>query len=309
MNKFTLNDFCGVIPAFLTPFDKNGMYDEKRAKPMIDWQISKGIGGLYLLGSTGYGPTLDISERMQALESQMKLIDGRVPVVAHIAAVSSRDTIKLAKHAQSLCCAAVSAVPSYFYKLKDAEIFDYYAAICDAVDIPLVAYAKTAEYTPSVELFQKLRTIPGVEGLKYTGPDHYMLGRIKEHLSADFRVYSGYDEMFLSGLMSGADAVIGSTYNVYPDLVIRAAKHLKSGDFAIAQKEYLLTNAIVEIFKKYGIMYAFRASLKKMGLDAGFNPPPFCAPFDEDCEKKFFEDLRRLKQHSEIKDFELFEAL
>ena len=91
-----LKDFKGVIPAFITPFDKDGNYSAKCAKEMIDWQISKGIGGYYFLGSNGYGPAMDSVDRMKALESMVEIVDGRVPVVAHIAAVSGKESVAMA---------------------------------------------------------------------------------------------------------------------------------------------------------------------------------------------------------------------
>lgn len=277
-----LKDFRGVIPAFITPFDAEGKYSEKCARQMMEWQISKGIGGYYFLGSNGYGPALDVGERMEALESMCSIVNGRVPVVAHIAAVSGRDTVRLAKHAQEIGCLAVSAVPSYYYKLTPSEMYRYYAEIAEATDIPLIVYAKTADYAPSVEMFQKLAEIPNVQGVKYTGATHYIMGRIKENLGKDFMVYSGHDEMCLSGLLSGADAVIGGTYNLYPDLCIRAIDKLWKGDILGAQKDYLASNSIIEVLFKYGNLQAvMRAAMSFMGIDAGFDPSPFTAISEE----------------------------
>ena len=305
----SLNQYQGVIPAFITPFDKNGYYDPSAASQMIEWQIEKGIGGYYFLGSNGYGPAMEKSERMQALESMVSLVNHRVPVVAHVAAVSTRDTMEMAKHAAGLGCIAVSAVPSYYYKLRPDEMYGYYASIAEAVDVPLIIYAKTADYTPTVEMFQKLAEIPNVKGLKYTGPNHYMMGRIKEHLGTDFKVYSGYDEMFLSGLISGADAVIGGTYNLYPDLCVRSIAKLKAGDIEGAQKDFLASNAILEVLFRYGnLQSVMRAALSFMGIDGGYNPAPF-APISDEAAKKLREELRTLKASLDIEPIDLLESV
>ena len=305
----SLKNYKGVIPAFITPFDKEGKYSENCAKQMIEWQLSTGIGGYYFLGSNGYGPALDVRDRMEALESMCSIVNGRVPVVAHIAAVSGRDSIALAKHAQSVGCLAISAVPSYYYKLTPAEMTRYYEEVAGSVDIPLIVYAKTAEYTPSVEMFKNLAKIPNVKGVKYTGAAHYMMGRIKEHLGKDFMVYSGYDEMFLSGLMSGADAVIGGTYNLYPDLCIRSINKLNNNDVKGAQKDYLASNAIIEVLFKYGnLQSVMRAAMSFMGIDAGYNPSPF-TEIGEDKIKALKAELTDLKKKLDIEPIDLFKAL
>ena len=307
--NMSLKNYKGVIPAFITPFDQAGNYSERCARQMMEWQISKGIGGYYFLGSNGYGPAMDVKERMDALESMNGIVNGRVPVVAHIAAVSGKDTVALAKHAEKAGCLAVSAVPSYYYKLSPAEMYRYYAEIAEAVDLPLIVYAKTADYTPSVQMFEELAKIPNVQGVKYTGPSHYMMGRIKEHLGKDFMVYSGYDEMCLSGMMSGADAVIGGTYNLYPDLCIRAIDKLFSGDVKGAQKDYLASNAIIEVLFKYGnLQSVMRAAMFFMGIDADYNP----SPFTEMNPAKLADlkaELKALKARLDIEPIDLLEAV
>ncbi|MDD5602868.1 MAG: dihydrodipicolinate synthase family protein, partial [Eubacteriales bacterium] len=257
--KTTLNSFTGVIPALMTPFDKKGEYDRNCAKQMLDWVIVQGIGGLYLTGSNGHGPFMESNERMKVVESIVELVDGRVPVVAHIASVSSKISAKMARHAAKCGCTGVSAVPSYYYKLTPKQMYDYYDEIAAASDLPFLVYAQTSNYEPSVEMFQKLALIENIKGVKFTGSDHYMLGRIKEHLGKSFLVYSGRDEKLLSGLISGADGVIGGSYNVIPDLCIRCINKFWSGKIKEAQKDMLAANAILEIMLKYEFSSAMRA--------------------------------------------------
>ena len=305
--KFQLKDFGGVIPAYVTPFDKNGDYYEKSAREVIEWQISKGVGGFYLTGSNGYGAAMDSTERMRVVESVCRIVDGRVPVVAHIAAVSGQLSARLARHAESVGCTGVSAVPSYYYKLSGDEMYRYYSEIAEASDLPLVIYAQTHIYAPSVEMFERLATIPNVKGLKYTGPDHYMMGRIKERLGKDFMVYSGYDEMFLSGLLSGADALIGGTYNVIPDLYIEAVRHFNEGDIRQAQREMLVANAVVQCLIKHDIQASMKVCLEVMGMDAGYNPTPFLM-MDAAQKTAFLAEMKAIKESTDI-TCELFEAI
>lgn len=305
-----LENYKGVIPAFITPFDKDGNYSAECAKQMIEWQIAQGIGGYYFLGSNGYGPAMDSEDRMKALESMVEIVNGRIPTVAHIASVSTKETIKMAKHAQEIGCEAVSAVPSYYYKLRPDEMYKYYSEVAEAVDIPFIIYAKTADYAPTVEMFRKLTSIPNVQGIKFTGSDHYMLGRIKEDLGDDIKVYSGRDEMFLSGLVSGADAVIGGTYNLYPDLCIRSINAFWNGDVKSAQKDLLATNAIIEVLFKYGnLQTVMRTALGFMGVDAGYNPSPYNVEISEEKKQALKNELKELKEKLQVEDFELFKAL
>ena len=306
MNR--LSNYTGIIPALITPFDKKGNYDAKCTKEIIDWLTSMNIGGFYITGHTGQGPILDTEERMEVVESVCELTNGRVPVAAHIAAVSSKHSAEMAAHAKKAGCMAVSAVPSYHYKLNLEEMYTYYSEIAEASDLPLIIYAQTATYTPSVEMFQKLSKIQNVEGLKYTGTDHYMMGRIKESLGKDFMLYSGCDEMLLSGLISGADAAIGSTYNIMPDLYMRAVENLKKGNFETAQKELLTANAILEKMFQYGTIASIRAAFEFMGINAGLSPRPF-ADLTKDEKAKFKKELQQIKAERDIEPIALFNAI
>ncbi|MBQ8742396.1 MAG: dihydrodipicolinate synthase family protein [Clostridia bacterium] len=305
--KFELKEFTGVIPAYVTPFDKEGNYYEKSAKEVVNWLISQGVGGFYLTGSNGFGAAMDSCERMKVVESICDIVDGRVPVVAHIAAVSGQLSAKMARHAESVGCTGVSAVPSYYYKLNPDEMYRYYSEIAAASDLPLVIYAQTHVYEPSVEMFERLATIPNVKGLKFTGANHYMMGRIKERLGKDFMVYSGFDEMFLSGLIFGADALIGGTYNVIPDLYISAKAKFEGGDLKGAQKEMFVANRIVESLLKNDIQAAMKVCTEIMGMDAGYNPTPF-AMMDETSKQKFLSELKNIKESTDV-SCSLFEAL
>ena len=306
---FSLYDFKGVIPAIMTPFKEDGSYDPAAAKEMIDWMIAKGSGGFYLTGSNGHGPYMESKERMEVVESMVNIVDGRVPVVAHIAFVSPDITAKMAKHAEECGCTGVSAVPSYYYHLDPEEMYSYYSEIAEASSLPLLVYAMTDKYTPSVEMFQRLATIPNVKGVKYTGPDHYMMGRIKEHMGKDFLVYSGRDEQFLSGLLCGADGIIGGSYNILPDLYKRAVDEMWAGEIRAAQKDMLAANAILEVLFKYKDFSAgMRACLEFMGVNAGVNPRPM-RWFSSDVKAALKADLQELKARINIEPIALFDAI
>lgn len=303
-----LKNFRGVIPALITTFDEKGDFDPLRQKKVIDWLLTMNIGGFYITGSTGQGPMMDITERMTAVEHICEAVNGRTPVAAHIADVSAKNSIRLAVHAQKAGCIAVSAVPSYYYKLTTEEMYRYYSDIAGATDLPLIIYAQTQNYTPCVALYKKLSEIKNIEGLKYTGADHYTMGRIKEALGEDFMIYSGCDEMFVSGILSGADAIIGSTYNVIPDLYAQAVRHLNAGDIEAVKKELLTANAIVEVMLSYELNAAIRTSFEFMGIDAGHCPSPLRDMTSEE-KKRFKNELLALKNTRNIETIALFEAI
>lgn len=305
---FKLEDFSGVIPALITPYNRNGEYDAKCSREMVDWHISMGVGGFYLTGSNGSGPYMDSDERIRAVDTMTTQVDGRVPVTAHIAAVSAKLSAKMAKEAEKSGCTAVSAVPSYYSKLNMDEMMRYYSEIADASDLPLIVYAQTNIYEPSVEMFRRLNSIEKVRGVKFTGPNLYMMGRIKKHLGKDFLVYSGYDEMMLAGLIYGADGVIGGSYNVLPDLYIRIKRKYENKDIAGAREDLMLANDIVEYMISCDFDAAIHACYEFIGIDSGYNITPRYN-YDSIEKAEFKKGLKALKEKSDAEGFALFDAI
>lgn len=305
---FTLNDFKGIIPALITPYGKNGNFDPNCSKEMVEWLLSLGVGGFYLTGSNGTGVYMDTDERIRVVDTITEQINGRVPVVAHIASASTQLSVKMASEAEKSGCTATSAVPSYYFKLSLPQMVEYYSQIAEAANIPLIVYAQTDKYEPSVEMFKELNKIENVAGVKYTGPNHYMMGRIKQHLGKDFKVYSGMDEMILSGFLYGADAAIGGTYNVIPDLYIRCVDKFLSGNISEAQKELMAANAIVELLLKYDGAASMHACFEFVGVNAGYNLSP--TPNLDEFEKATFKkELIELKNKLDIEPIALFNAI
>lgn len=295
--KCNFDNFAGIIPALMTPYDQNDTYDPACSQEMVDWMIAKGVGGFYLTGSNGTGPYMDVEERIRVVDKITEQVNGRVPVVAHIGHVSTKNSIRMAKAAQASGCDGISAVPSYYITLNNAEMQKYYEDITSSVDLPMMVYAQTDRYTPSVEMFSRLSEIENVCAVKYTGPNLYMMGRIKEHLGERLKVYSGYDEMMLAAQIMGADGAIGGTYNVIPEPYMKARELLWEGQTKDAQKYIMIANAIVEVFFKYNIGSAMRVGLKLMGVNAGRNPAP-SENMDKSMEIAFVEDLKILKERS-----------
>ena len=45
--------FAGSIPALVTPFARDGAYDEAGYRDLIDWQIAQGSSALVTCGTIG----------------------------------------------------------------------------------------------------------------------------------------------------------------------------------------------------------------------------------------------------------------
>lgn len=302
MPNFDLSDFKGVIPALITPFDESERFDETRMRSCIDFLIERGVGGLYTTGSTGETFLMSLDERARVVEIVVDQVAGRVPVVAHIGAIGTHLSIDLAQRAQSAGVDAVSSVPPFYWPFTPDQVFNYYADLTAATDLPMVVYKIPLAGELGFDLVKRLASIPGVGGIKYTAATQFEIIRIKEEIGADFRVYSGSDEMAMSGLSYGADGIIGSFYNMIPEVFIALNEAVEKGDMIRAKSLQETGNAIIFFSLNHTPTAVIKRAMAWQGADAGYCRRPFDNFITEAQEEELKSAFRKLKQDRSLKD-------
>ena len=264
--------FRGIMPALITPFNEDGSLREASVRKMIEYHLSEGVQGFYICGSTGEGPASSEETRMRMAEVTVDQVAGRAAVIDHVGAPDALSALRMAKHAQKVGCDAISSVPpTFYYNHGENEIFNYYKALSDACELPLLVYAtgmfKQADITPFIE---RLMTIEHVIGLKFTRYNFYEMRRIIELNGGDINVINGPDEMLICGLSMGADAGIGSTYNLMSGLYLEEYRRFTSGDYRGACEMQYKINRCVAVLIKHGIFQSIKHVLTVQGFDPGY---------------------------------------
>lgn len=276
-----MNDFRGIMPALLTPFDANGAVNIPAIHRLTQFLLDAGVSGFYVNGTTGEGLLLDLDERKQVLEAALDAVNGRVPVIAHVGAVSTRDAVDLAAHAVSAGAAAVAAIPPIYYGVDLAAIHAHYQQIAQAArGLPLWLYhipgATGVHLTPAQ--FAELVRIDGVRGLKFSDHNYFDMRAILEHGQAivgeDFRAVNGSDELLLPALIMGAHGAVGSTYNVLAAHFVRLFAAYTSGDIAQAQTLQYEANRIIRVLISVPHIAALKDILNRLGVDCGLPRAP-----------------------------------
>lgn len=278
-------DFKGVIPAVLSVFDKDENLDEQGTREFIRHLLSYDIGGLYVTGSTGETFLMSSEERMRQLEITMEEVGDKVPVVVHVGAMSTKASIELARHAEKLGAAGVSSVPPFYFKYNQDQIFNYYKDVAEATSLPMIVYNIPLAGMMTVDQIIRLSEIENVKGVKYTGTALFEVMQIKDGCKPGFLVYGGCDELGSSNISLGVDGVIGSFYNVIPDLYCKIWAAVKASDIPEATR--LQRQAVHVIFAGLGsgsMMACMKVWLRAAGIPAGYSRRPF-SNFTEEEEK------------------------
>ncbi|XTZ38868.1 N-acetylneuraminate lyase [Salmonella enterica] len=287
-------DLRGVMAALLTPFDSQQALDKESLRRLVQFNIQQGIDGLYVGGSTGEAFVQSLEEREQVLEIVAEEAKGKITLIAHVGCVSTAESQQLATVANRLGFDAVSAVTPFYYPFSFEEHCEHYRAIIDAAQgLPMVVYNIPAlsGVKLSLEQINTLVTLPGVSALKQTSGDLYQMEQIRR-AHPDLVLYNGYDEIFASGLLAGADGGIGSTYNIMGWRYQRIAKAMREGDIATAQRLQSECNKVIDLLVKVGVFRGLKTVLHYMDVvEVPLCRKPFAA-----VDEQFLPQLKALAQ-------------
>ena len=205
--------FHGVLPALITPFTPDGAaIDTAALAANVDRLVDGGVGGLVPGGSTGEFTTLSGEERRTLVEATVQAAAGRVPVVAGTGALSTRETVELSRHAEQAGAAAVMIVPPFYDALSWRELQAHYAAVADAIAIPIMYYNLPSASGVTLTA-EQLRALP-VASLKDTGGDAVAATELIQ--TGGPTLLNGWDTLTFAALAAGVRAVVWGTASILP---------------------------------------------------------------------------------------------
>lgn len=269
-----LNKYKGIIPAFYACYDEKGNVSAERTEEFAEYLINKGIKGLYVCGSSGECIYQSKEERKSILESVMKVAKGRITIIAHVGCNNTEDSAELAAHAESVGVDAIASIPPIYFHLPDYAIAEYWNDISAAApntDFIIYNIPQLAGVALSTSLYKKMRENPRVIGVKNSSMPVQDIQMFKDIGGEDSVVFNGPDEQFVSGRVMGADAGIGGTYAVMPELYLAADAAIQNGDIERAQKiQYKIDRIIYAMCECYGNLYAvMKEILRVQGINIG----------------------------------------
>ncbi|MEL7233486.1 MAG: dihydrodipicolinate synthase family protein [Chloroflexota bacterium] len=255
--------FKGIYPALVTPSNPDNTVNVDVLRYLVDYLLDKGVDGFYVGGTTGEGIFMPVEQRKILATTVLSQVDGRVPVILHVGAVSIDDAIDLAHHAQEHGVAGLSSVIPPMYRGIDA-VAAYYRHLASATpDIPFLAYILNPELDARL-LMTRIQHIPNLGGTKYTGSNMFEFRQIFELGGGEWTMFSGMDEQCVYAAMMGATGAVGSTLNIMPGVYKQIHAHVSTGQHDAAQNLQLRANRVTELMIDTGFQGALKEILSKL---------------------------------------------
>ena len=228
--------FEGSLVAIVTPF-KNGKFDEKAFADLIEFQLANGTHGIVPCGTSGESATLSHAEHERVVALAVEVVNRRVPVIAGTGSNSTDEAIAFTKHAKSVGADAALLITPYYNKPTQEGLFQHYAAVAKAVDIPLVLYnipGRTGvNMSPST--VGRLAGIPTVVAIKEGSGSLSQISDIIQQCGSQFSVISGDDGLTLPMMVLGAKGVITVTANIAPSDMANMVNAALKGNYQEAR--------------------------------------------------------------------------
>ena len=274
----------GIWPALCTAFDDSGEgVDAARQRALVRALIETGIQGFFVCGGTGEGKAMAVAERKEVAEVVADEVAGAVRIIVQVGGTTTDEAVELARRAAQVTgIDGVASVAPVDAPNDLRAAVEHYAAIGGCSDLPFFVYwlASEADADATADRFlEAMRAVPNFTGVKFTDNDLYKFGQLVDRSGGEINAISGPDQMALPAMVMGADAAIGSTYNVMPKLFLEMRRAFEDGDLATARDCQVKANRVIRVLAEVGVLPGTKQMLADRGTPVG--PTRVAPPLDE----------------------------
>lgn len=237
----------GAFPVLITPMNEFQEIDWKGVKQNINYFIEQKVAGIIINGSTGEFVSLSKEERFKMVETVLKEVDGRIPVIVGTAAETTRETIEYTKHAEAHGADCALIINSYYCKPKEEEIYFHFKEISNAVNIPIMLYNNpfTSGVDMSTELMLRIgKECENVTHIKESSGDIRKARDLVRQGEGAFQVFCGSEDLVMESYLVGATGWVSVAGNIVPGLVTKMYEHFQNGEL---EKAWEINDAILPL--------------------------------------------------------------
>ena len=266
------NNFRGSFTVAVTPFTEDlTNIDFSAWHKFLDWQLSEGVPGIIILGTTGEFLTIKDEERQEFVESTVNHIKNRIPVLVGTANAHTPNAVRYSKEAEELGADGLMISPPYYYTPTHDEIFNYYKEICEQVSIPIMLYNNP--FTTNVDMPPKLiaKLTKDFEQIRYIKEASMDAARVFDIIAATdgiMNVFAG--ERIVESYLLGAVGYVNPYGNYIPKASTRICEMMTDGRVSEAKRIQHLIDEIQEVIGEGHPTYGHQCYSKALAALAGY---------------------------------------
>jgi 4-hydroxy-tetrahydrodipicolinate synthase len=215
----------GIVPPLATPLLSGDQLDLAGLERLVEHVLAGGVSGLFLLGTTGEGPSLSYRLRRELVERVCRQVARRVPVLVAITDTIFAESLAMARHAADCGADAVVVAPPYYLPAGQPELAEYIEHLVAALPLPLMLYNMPAltKVVFEPDMLRRAMDNKGIIGLKDSSANMLYFNRVLGLISQrpDWSLMIGPEELLMESLLLGAHGGVSGGANVFPALYVR----------------------------------------------------------------------------------------
>jgi 4-hydroxy-tetrahydrodipicolinate synthase len=291
MSQTKGEQFAGVTVALITPF-RGGEIDFTALRRLVDWHIEQGTDCLAPVGTTGESPTLDHEEHERVIAAVVEQAAGRIKIMPGTGSNSTREAIRLTRFAKRSGAHGVLQVGPYYNKPTQEGYYRHFAAVAEAVDIPIVLYNIPGRTGSNIlpETIARLAALPQIVAVKEATGSLDQASHIAS--LCNITILSGDDSMTLPLMSIGGRGVVSVVGNIVPRDLKALVSAYDAGKTAEAlhwhRKLFMLARDLLSVATN---PIPLKTAMKLLGRDTGEMRMPMW-PLDSAGEARIAQTLK-----------------
>jgi 4-hydroxy-tetrahydrodipicolinate synthase len=280
-------DLHGVFPYLVSPLDESGVVKREVLARLVEHLIEAGVHGLTPLGSTGEFAYLNREQRLEIVDVVVQAARGRVPVIAGVAATTTREAVALARAVMERGADGVLAVLEAYFPVSEQGVEDYFRAIAGAVDGPVVIYTNPQFQRSDLSLpvIRKLSAVPNIGYIKDASTNTGRLLSIINETEGRMKVFAASSHIPACVMMIGGVGWMAGPACIIPRQSVALYDLARRGDWKNAMALQRKLWAVNQAFAKYSLAACIKGALELQGFPVGPPLPPQ-SPLDEEGRRE-----------------------
>ena len=274
----------GIVPPMVTPLNGRDELDLAGLERLVEHQVKAGVAGLFVLGTTGEGPSLSYRLRYELVERTCEIVAGRIPVLVGVTDTSVEEALELAEFSKGAGAKAVVAAPPYYFALGQEEVRDFLLEVAEGSVLPMFVYnmPSCVKLSLTFETVEEMSGHKNICGVKDSSGDIAAYKKLLElkTVRPDWTFLIGPEHLMADSVLMGGDGGVNGGGNLNPRLFVslfQAADRRDQTEIAKLQAEVERLGEIYNIAGPgpSGYLRGLKTALEIVGICSGRLAPPF----------------------------------
>lgn len=269
----TANTAIRGVAAFpVTPMQPNGEIDHAQLAHLVEEVIAGGVHAIVPCGSVGEFAYLTREERFAVLETVLRVAGSRIPVVANVSAISTREACGFTEHATASGADALLMNQQSYFPLTEAQILMHVGSVASVADGRLGLYVYNQPLTGidlSPKVVAEMHRRFGIAGIKEASGDLTRFSRIRSLTPETFHILSGHETLPHVTMMLGGSGWTSCLACIDARPFVRLYDLAAKADWAAAELAYRTLEPLCNFIHQHPLSAVMKAAMEIAGRPSG----------------------------------------